>query len=638
MRCFVAFLVALLLLGVLLPNAGAAAAQVRLDHERITDYDVTLQVAPDGLTTVTERITVVALGREIRRGIYRDLPLVQETLLGRSQPAFDLLAVRRDGAAEPYRLEAKGGGIRIYVGSADRMLKPGVHSYELVYTVARQVRFFDGFDEIYWNATGNDWAFLIEKASVKVIPPPEAPVLQVSGYTGARGDTEQAVDIGRDAAGNVLLRATRQLAPGEGLTVAVGWAKGYVAAPTTAERWRRFLTDSRQSVIALAVLALVAIYYLLVWHRVGRDPEGGPIVPVYAPTLPPAAMRYVRRMGYDDRCMAAALVSLAVKGHLAILDDDGTPAVERRETGHEPSSPGESILRRTLFAGGVHVDLDRTSRKTVLAAKRALQSHLDGTFDRTFFRRNRSWFIVGALLTVTGWLAVASTAPTMVEALFMSAWLAGWSFGVGALLFFLFRQWRLALGGAGFGHVVGALFGTAFAVPFVLGWFFGAFMLSAAVGPAATLVMIVAVALNALFFRLLRAPTAIGRQALDEIEGMRLYLTVAEAERLRFHHGTAVTPDVFERFLPYAIALDVETQWTERFSEALRQAQRTEQASYRPIWYGGRSFDPAGLSSLGTSISSAVGSATASRSGSGSGSGGGGSSGGGGGGGGGGGW
>lgn len=629
MRYLVVALVALLL------GVGLAVAQTRLDHERITDYDVTVQVAADGLTTVTERITVVALGREIRRGIYRDLPLVQESLLGRSQPAFDLVAVRRDGKAEPHSQEAAGDGIRIYVGDPDRLLQPGVHTYELVYTVARQVRFFDGFDEIYWNVTGNDWAFRIENARVRVIPPPRAPVLQVAGYTGARGDTEQAVEIASGAAGEILVTATRQLAPGEGLTVAVGWAKGYVAEPTAAERWRWFLTDSRQSLVALAVLGLVLVYYLLVWHRVGRDPRGGPIIPVYAPTLPPAAMRYIRRMGYDDRCLAAALVSLAVKGYLVIRDGDGTPTVERRDTSSQPASPGEDALRRTLFATGSRVALDRESRKTLIAARRALKGHFDKTFDTTFFRHNRPYFMVGAGLTVLGWLAVAASAPTLFETLFLSVWLAGWSVGTGWLLVFLVRQWRLALGGAGFGHVFGALFGTAFAMPFVGGWLFGVFALSQAVGPAAAVFLVAALGLNILFFRLLRAPTAIGRDALDEIEGMLLYLTVAEAERLRFHHGSPITPELFERFLPYAIALDVETQWAEQFAEALRQAQRTGQETYRPIWYGGRSFDAAGISAIGGSISSAVGSATAQSS---SGSGGGGSSGGGGGGGGGGGW
>ncbi|MFN4088711.1 MAG: DUF2207 domain-containing protein [Alphaproteobacteria bacterium] len=627
-------------------GAGAALAQVppdglrggtiRFDHERIVDFDVTLEVAADGALTVTERIAVVALGQQIRRGIYRDLPLVRETLLGRSEPGFDLLSVRRDGADEPYRVERASGAIRIYVGDPDVMLRPGFHRYELVYRVDRQVDFHAEFDEIYWNATGNDWAFLIERARATVVAPPGAPVLQTAGYTGPIGSLEQAVEVGRNAAGDAVFVTTRQLGAGEGMTVAVGWPKGYVAEPTGAERLRLFLEDSRQALVALCVLGLVLCYYLVAWFRVGRDPAPGTIIAVYAPTLPPAAMRYIRRMGYDDRTMAAALVSLAVKGHLAIVDEDGTPTVEARTGGHIPPSPGEEVLRRALFRSSNRVRFDEKARQTLIGARRAFKSHLDATFEKEFFRHNRPWFVVGAGLTLLGWILVAISAPTLLDALFISVWLAAWSFGVGSLVGHLVRQWQLALSGAGLASSAGALLGTMFAIPFVGAWFFGLLMLHEAVGPVAVLFLVLATAINLLFFHLLRAPTALGRKALDEIEGMRLYLTVAEADRLRFHHGTAVTPELFERFLAYAIALDVDTQWSRRFATALADAKRQGEPVYRPVWYRGAGFDPARLGALGTSLSTAMGSATAPRSS--GGSGGGGRSGGGRGGGGGGGW
>jgi uncharacterized membrane protein len=140
--------------------------------------------------------------------------------------------------------------------------------------------------------------------------------------------------------------------------------------------------------------------------------------------------------------------------------------------------------------------------------------------------------------------------------------------------------------------------------------------------------------MNALFYELLKAPTQVGRRILDEIEGFRLYLSVAEEERLNFIHPPDETPDLFERFLPYAMALDVENQWGERFSGILNRA------GYEPRWYAGRhwnSMHPAGFASgLGRGMQSAVSSAS-SAPGSSSGMSGG-SSGGGGGGGGGGGW
>ena len=98
-----------------------------------------------------------------------------------------------------------------------------------------------------------------------------------------------------------------------------------------------------------------------------------------------------------------------------------------------------------------------------------------------------------------------------------------------------------------------------------------------------------------------------------------------------------VTPEVFEKYLPYAIALDVENQWSDRFASLFLQKDQ----HYTPTWYSGQHWNahqPALFSSaMGSSLSTAIAS-SATALGSSSGGGGGGSSGGGGGGGGGGGW
>jgi uncharacterized membrane protein len=144
------------------------------------------------------------------------------------------------------------------------------------------------------------------------------------------------------------------------------------------------------------------------------------------------------------------------------------------------------------------------------------------------------------------------------------------------------------------------------------------------------------------FYHLLKAPTLLGAKILNQIEGFRLYLNTAEKDRLEKLNPPAVTPQIFEKFLPYAIALDCENTWSKKFEqEAAAAGIAPHASSYSPGWYSGNSyssFSSAGFSSsLGASLASAAASASTAP-GSGSGSGGGGSSGGGGGGGGGGGW
>jgi hypothetical protein len=150
--------------------------------------------------------------------------------------------------------------------------------------------------------------------------------------------------------------------------------------------------------------------------------------------------------------------------------------------------------------------------------------------------------------------------------------------------------------------------------------------------------------LHGLFLLLLRAPTPAGRRVMDEIEGFRRYLDTAEQDRLERMRSPALTPEVFEAFLPYAYALGVENSWCKRFAREMPEEvgrQSGRQSGWRPRWYHGDSHGVAALNHLGSdfgrSFSSAI-AAASSPPGSSSGSGGGGSSGGGGGGGGGGGW
>ena len=137
------------------------------------------------------------------------------------------------------------------------------------------------------------------------------------------------------------------------------------------------------------------------------------------------------------------------------------------------------------------------------------------------------------------------------------------------------------------------------------------------------------------------APTKEGRAVMDRIAGFQRYLSVTEENRLEVLHPPEKTPELFERFLPYAIALGVENRWAERFAGVLAAAAATPGQNQGMAWYVGSQnawsnpgrFASTVRASLATSVAAA-----ATAPGSSSGSGGGGFSGGGGGGGGGGGW
>jgi uncharacterized membrane protein len=144
------------------------------------------------------------------------------------------------------------------------------------------------------------------------------------------------------------------------------------------------------------------------------------------------------------------------------------------------------------------------------------------------------------------------------------------------------------------------------------------------------------------FGALLFAPTPEGQRTAEALAGFRLYLSVAEAERLNMRGRPDFSTALFERYLPYAIALGVEKPWAAALERHLARARpgHGEEADYVPHYFSGRDFDAGRIGASTAAIASTLAASFASAmpSESGGGSSGGGSSGGGGGGGGGGGW
>jgi len=128
---------------------------------------------------------------------------------------------------------------------------------------------------------------------------------------------------------------------------------------------------------------------------------------------------------------------------------------------------------------------------------------------------------------------------------------------------------------------------------------------------------------------------------MDRIAGFERYLSVTEEDRLETLHPPEKTPELFERYLPHAIALGVENRWASRFAGVLAAASAAPGDRGHMGWYSGSQNPWSNPGMFATAVGASLVSSTAAAStapGSSSGSGGGGSSGGGGGGGGGGGW
>lgn len=643
-------------LGVLLllalgPTSAANAAPG--DIERITDFRQDIVVAGDGTMSVRETITVDAEGDFIEHGIYRDFPTIYRG--GRDMHVrFDVQNVTLDGRDTPYSTIYIDNGTRLQMGDADVTLSHGLHTFDIRYATDRQIGFFSRRDELYWNVTGNGWEFEILHAGAVIHLPNGARIESWNFFTGPSGKRGRAAVARRLSPSDIAFDTTALLDPDSGLTIVVDFAKGAVHPPSNADRLDYFLRDNEGAAGAAAGLALLCLYFLIAWWLVGRDPRRGTVVPLFAPPhdLSPAAMRYIHRMQYDRKAFAATLIGLAVKGVVTIAETKHFlgPVYTLKRAG-EPTqalSSAESGVAQALIGWDSEVELTQKNRAQIAVAIAMLKKDLSDEYEKVYFNQNRAWFWPALGIIGLSCVAAALLSHSLAGAFLVFLWSGLFGVATGVFGYFAFGAWWTVFTGHGAAAVnLGiAVLRTLAVLPFA-GTLIGMlFFLNDSIQPVTVGLLALEGVVALIFYRLLRAPTLAGGKLRDEIDGFAMFLRTAEQQRLETLQPPDVTPQLFEKFLPYAVALDCENQWSRKFETATAATGAadgsTTQRAYIPMWYQGESFGSISTPEFAAGLSTALGSAAATASaapGSGfGGSGGGGFSGGGGGGGGGGGW
>jgi uncharacterized membrane protein YgcG len=521
---------------------------------------------------------VRAEGKQIRRGIYRDFPTRYRDRFGnRVVVDLEVLGVERDGKPEPWFTEKVSNGVRINTGNDDFLPAPADHTFTLRYRTTRQLGFFADHDELYWNAIGTGWAFPIESAAVEAHLPQAVPAAQLSteAYTGPQGAKGQAYRASTPSAGTASWELTSGLAPYEGLTIVLSFPKGVIEPPRPFQRAAWFLKDNGGALIAVLGLIVLLVFCVREWRRAGRDPRKGVVIARYEPPQghTPATLRFLRKMSYDTRCFSSDLLDLGVAKCLRVVREDKLFKDEWR-------------LERDIGAA---------------PAQPAQNVLLEGLFTNgpTLVLENSNAITVSNAMSSHGSSLKAACQPRFFKS-----------------------------------NARSVVKGFAIAVP--------TFALALIVAQGSGLVVILPALVLAVvglivFAVLMYAPTPEGRRLMDEIEGLKLYLSVAERDELARMSGPDAPPSLdaerYERLLPYAVALDVEDAWTSKFTLAVGAAAAAAAANSIG-WYRGGGFENLGslASAIGSTFSSQIASA-ATPPGSASGAGGGGSSGGGGGGG-----
>jgi uncharacterized membrane protein len=488
-------------------------------------FDAQIQVHPDGTIDVTEVIEAQFNG--LWHGIYRTIPVEYTDPEGLNYTLLLDEIGASDSEGQKLKLEQNREGrnikFKIYVPAAE----DATRTILLHYRVLDALRFFQDHDELYWNVTGNEWQDPIELVTAHIELPAGVTGLHAVAYTGVNNSRTEDARI--EISDNIVdLRSTRRLGYRQGLTAVVGFDKGFVHAPSGSVKLMRFLRSNSPLLIPL-----IAFFVMLwLWWTRGRDPRRQAISVQYEPPdkLTPGECGTLVDDEAAMRDITATLVDLAVKGYLTIQQVQESHLLGLMHSKdyifHMKKPPAEWAAARSheqemlsaLFDDGATTDVALSDLQN------HFYTHLPAIRDRIF----------SALMSDGYYLH----RPDTVKQGYIGAGLL-----IGCLLVF---------GGAGYlANATGIAAGS---------WIVA--------GIASGLVICI-------FGWFMSARTVTGARALEKVLGFEEFLGRVEKDQIE---RLEKTPELFERYLPYAMALKVEKKWVQAFSGIALQP---------PQWYQG---------------------------------------------------
>jgi uncharacterized membrane protein len=550
-------------------GSSASAREMKIDG-----FDADIVVTADGVINVTESIRVNFVGTW--NGLYREIPVEYVTPQGLNYSLF--LRVKRvaDEKGQPLKYESSRvrhyRQLKIYVPDATNITRTIV----IDYSVSNGLRFFEDHDELYWNVTGDEWDVPIRTASATILLPAGATNLRTNAFTGAYGSGGGNADT-RIEGNRIFIATTRPLGFREGLTVAVAFDKGAVREPSRAAQFAMFLLSN--SAFALPIFAFIIMFAR--WSTNGRDPRLRPIAVRYEPPdrLSPGEVGTLMDDSADLRDVTATLVDLAVRGFVVIQEH-----TTERMLGLWQDQDYSFILKRDRREWGVLKAHEQLLLSGIFSAGSSGETVLMSSLENRFYKTLAP--IKDSLLNSLVQHRYYGRRPDTTRYAYII---------LGVILGFL-----IAWGGGFVGNILGMQ-----PLPFIL----------AGVATGAVI---------SIFGWYMPARTSEGTRALESVLGFEDFLDHVEADRF---NRVIKTPEMFEKFLPYAMALNVEKNWSRAFQDIYREPPSWYVGSYGPNFYSSGFVQS--LNTMSGRAGSVMQSAPRSSSGSGFGGRGGGSSGGG---------
>ena len=510
---------------------------------RIADYQDTISINQAGQAVVSERITLVFIGEW--HGIHRTIPVEYPGPHGTNYTLFVDVTGVTDGNGNKLKYDSHTSrgyrDLKIYIPDAVDTTK----TVQIDYAVRNGIRYFDSYDEFYWNVTGNDWPAPIDHVSAFVHFPDNASgSLRAQAFTGAYGSTEHEATAevkGTD----ISFETTNPLPMRGGLTIDVYIPKGILKEPTALMRFGWFLGSNP---ILFLPLETLIVMFVLWWYK-GRDPDPGQsVAPMYEPPkdVSPAEAGTLIDDTIHPRDITCTLVDLAVRGYVKIEEtvDQGLIFHHKDYLFHllkpreqwKDLQPHERVMLENIYAGGGAVTRLSSLKNHFYTAIPVIREDIFSQL------RSKGMYLLD---------------PESANGYSIAA-------AVVILIPIAIAQFT---GYADFFNSIPTLIGS----------------------------VLISAAIWWLFARQMTAKTIKGGRTRVAVLGFQEFMNRVDADRLK-----RMPPDTFEKYLPYAMALGVEHTWAQKFAGIVQNP---------PEWYvspNGMAFNPILFSSTMHSMSNDV--------------------------------
>ena len=496
---------------------------------RVADFRDTIGVAKDGSIIVTERISLVFVGEW--HGIHRTIPVEYPGPRGTNYSLFLQVTAVTDGSGNKLKYESHTSNgyrdLKIYIPDAVDTSK----TVQIEYAVPNATRFFDNYDEFYWNVTGNDWPVPIDHASAFVnFPDSASGSLRAQAFTGAYGSTQHEATAEVHGS-DVAFETTNPLPMRGGLTIDVYIPKEILSAPGAFTRLGWFLGSNP---VVFLPFVTFGVMFMLWWYK-GRDPDPGlSVAPMYEPPkdISPAEAGTLIDDTIHPRDITSTLIDLAVRGYIKIEEtvDKGILFHHKDYLFHllKPReqwtdlAPHERVMLENVFAGG-------GTETRLSSLKNHFYTAIPVIRDDIMSALRRKGMYLLDPESANGYSLFALV---VILAPFAAAQFTGYK---------------------DFFQSVGLLIG-ALLVSAVIWW---------------------------LFARQMTAKTMKGGRTRVAVLGFQEFIRRVDQDRLK-----RMPPDTFEKYLPYAMALGLENIWAQKFAGLIQNP---------PQWYAspnGMMFNP----------------------------------------------